>query len=69
MSVFSELECAVGHPLSDKGDRRSEPGSGGDGSSMQDGGTRGLRKPSHRIAMYVQESNTIGQKCSKILAR
>ena len=64
MSVFSELECAVGHPLSDKGDRRSEPGSGGDGSAMQDGGTRGLRKPSYRSAMM-----SIGQKCSKILAR
>ena len=53
MSIFAELECAVGDPLSDKGDRRSEPGSGGDGSSMQDGGTRGLRKPSHRSAISI----------------
>ena len=64
MSIFAELKCAVGDPLSDKGDRRSEPGSGGDGSSMQDGGTRGLRNPSYRSAIM-----SIGQKCSKILAR
>ena len=38
MSVFSELECALGHPLPDQGDRRPEPGGGGDGSPLQDGG-------------------------------
>ena len=43
-SLFSELQCAVCHPLPDKGDRRTKPGSGGDGSAMQDGGTRRLRR-------------------------
>ena len=58
---ISELECAVGHPLPDKGDRRAEPGGGRDGRALQDGGARGLRPD-------LQVHNIIGGKCPIILS-
>ena len=44
MLVFSELQCAVRHPVSDQGDRWSQPGGGRDGSQVSHGGARGLDK-------------------------
>ena len=38
----AELQHPVLHPLPDQGDRRAQPGGGGDGRQVQDGGARGL---------------------------
>ena len=62
---FSELQCAVCHPLPDKGDRRTEPGGGGDGSEMQDGGTRGLRRTEQ---IQLQVHNIVGRKYPNMLS-
>ena len=42
-TYVSELQHPVLHPLPDQGDRRAQPGGGGDGRQVQDGGARGLK--------------------------
>ena len=45
--VLLEFQCALSHPVSDQRDWRAQPGGGGDGRQVQNGGAGGLDQGSH----------------------
>ena len=45
--ILLEFQRPLSHPVSDQGDWRAQPGGGGDGHQVQNGGAGGLDQGSH----------------------
>ena len=61
--ILLEFQRPLSHPVSDQGDWRAQPGGGGDGHQVQNGGAGGLDQGSHE----QEQDDVICFSCDRLI--